>query len=209
MRSRAPLFLAAGIAASAGFAAVACAVARRRTVAVDREVHEQTAVEQGHPARDAAQAIGKWWSSVPAGVLTSAYVALSSERRGPSRVAGMAAIVGAATAATALADLFDELLPQPPPPPGRPPAHPVFPSGHAFGTASVALTAAYVLVRERAAHPAVVIPIATAVPLVSSMARLMEEKHWISDVIGGHLAAVALAFFALAAYEAAAHGHGS
>jgi membrane-associated phospholipid phosphatase len=95
-------------------------------------------------------------------------------------------------------------LPQPPAPPGREsPDHPVFPSGHAFGTASVALTAAYVLSREELLHPAVAFPLAMTVPVLSSAARMMEEKHWLSDVIGGYLAALTLSSFAAGAYEAA------
>jgi membrane-associated phospholipid phosphatase len=183
---------------------VSRAVARRETAPLDAEVHEQTAIEPDHPARQLAEAaspIGKWWTYVPAAVLAAAYVAASGERR--SRVAGMAAIVTAASAATALSHVFDDLLPQPPAPPGRPTRdHPVFPSGHAFGTMSVALMAAYVITREAIAHAAIVYPLALAVPIASSAGRLIEEKHWISDIGGGYLAALALTAAIASAYEA-------
>ncbi|MEA2491763.1 MAG: hypothetical protein QOH21_3555 [Acidobacteriota bacterium] len=209
--SRAPLLFATSIAAAAGFALIARAVARRDTARVDHEVHDQTAVRPGHPAREAAEAagpIGKWWTYVPAAALTGVYV-LASRKRGedlPSRIFGTGAILAAASAAAALNHVFDDLLPQPPAPPGRPVDHPVFPSGHAFGTSTVALTAAYVLSRERCAHPALAFPAAMAIPVASSIARLIEEKHWISDIVGGHLAAIALASLSLAVYEAAADG---
>jgi membrane-associated phospholipid phosphatase len=207
-RGRAPLLFATSIAAAAGFALIARAVARRDTAAVDHEVHDQTAIHPGHPAREVAEAagpIGKWWTYVPAAVLTGAYVVASREEDDelPSRILGTAAIVGTAAIAAALNQVFDDLLPQPPAPPGRPsPDHPVFPSGHAFGTSSVALAAAYVLAREGCAHPLLAFPTAMVIPMASSVARLVEEKHWISDILGGHLAAIALSTLMLAVYEA-------
>lgn len=200
--TRAPLLFAAAFASAAGFAAVARAVARRDTASVDRDVHEKTAVDDGHPARAVAEAaapVGKWWIYVPAAALTAGYVFVSRKR-----VAGMAAITGTAVVAAALNEFFDDLLPQPPAPPGREdPNHPVFPSGHAFGTSAVALAAAYVLSREELARASIVFPIATAIPIASSVARLAEEKHWVSDILGGHLAAIALASLALGVYEGA------
>lgn len=204
--NRAPLLLLTGLAAAGGFVALARAVARRKTAPIDHEVHDQLAVPDGHPARDVAEKaapIGKWWTYVPAATLTGAY--LTVKRDGASRFAGTAAIVGAAAIAALLNKRFDDAFEQPPAPPGRPsPDHPVFPSGHAFGTSTVALTAAYVLSRERVARGVLAFPVAIAIPLASSVARMAEEKHWISDVIGGHLAAIALSSFALALYEVAA-----
>jgi membrane-associated phospholipid phosphatase len=207
--TRSVVLVMLGAGAAAGFALVARAVARRETAPVDAQVHEQTAVEPGHPVREAAEAIapvGKWWTYLPAALLAGGYVLArrSEEGEGRSRVAGMAAIVGAACIAALVNKQFDELLPQPPAPPGRPsPDHPVFPSGHAFGTLTVALAAAYVISREELAAAAIVFPTATVIPILSSVARLMEEKHWISDIGGGYLAAITLASLSAAAYEAA------
>lgn len=208
-RSRAPILFAVAAVAGAGFALLARAVARRDTARIDHKVHEHMHAPEGHPVREIAEAsspIGKWFTYVPAAALTGSYVVLRRFRREelPSRIFGTMAILFAANAAAVLADLFDEVLPQPPPPPGRPPEHPVFPSGHGFGTGSVAMTAAYVLAREGFARAGVVFPAAMAVPIASSAARMAEEKHWISDVIGAHLAALTLSALALGLYEAAA-----
>jgi membrane-associated phospholipid phosphatase len=192
---------AGGIAAAAAFILMARKVAARVT-SVDAEVLEHTGGEEGHPARRAAEKVhplGKWWTYVPAAALTGAYVL--AERRG---VAGSIAIIATSGAAYALSKSFDDILPQPVAPPGRDkPDHPVFPSGHAFGPTSVALIAAYVLMREELAHGALAFPVALALPVATSAARLMEEKHWITDIAGGFLAAIALASFASAAYETA------
>ncbi|HEX9985836.1 MAG TPA: phosphatase PAP2 family protein [Thermoanaerobaculia bacterium] len=194
---------------SAGvFVMVARAVARRKTAPIDLQVHEQTAVGSGHPVREAAEAaspIGKWWTYVPAAVLTAGCVAggPACVRDRPSRFYGAASIIAAAAAAALINKRLDN-LPQPPAPPGRSsPTHPVFPSGHAFGTASVALTAAYVLSREELVAAAIAFPLAMVVPVASAAGRLLEEKHWLSDIVGGYLAAITLASVAVAAYEAA------
>jgi membrane-associated phospholipid phosphatase len=204
---RSQVLLAAGLVSGGVFAVVARAVARRKTAPIDLQVHEQTAVESG-PVREAAEAaspIGKWWTYVPAAVLTAGCVAggPACVRDRPSRFYGAASIVAAAAGAALINKRLDE-LPQPPAPPGRPsPTHPVFPSGHAFGTASVALTAAYVLSREELVSAAIAFPVAMVIPVASSVGRLLEEKHWISDIVGGYLAAITVASVAVAAYEAA------
>jgi membrane-associated phospholipid phosphatase len=182
----------------AAFAMLARSVARRDTAAVDEQVRDRAAASPDAPARDAAEKVGplgKWWTYVPAAVLTAAY---ATRRSG----AGATAIVASATAAAILNRVFERVLEQPPAPPGRKSRnHPVFPSGHAFGTTAVAMAAAYVLSREELAAAAVVFPIAVVVPLISSVARMIEDKHWISDVAGGHVAGIAVSSACLAAYE--------
>ncbi|HEX7154117.1 MAG TPA: phosphatase PAP2 family protein [Thermoanaerobaculia bacterium] len=199
---RAPFLFALGVGAAGAFALMARAVARRKTAPIDHEIHGRVAVETGHPIREAAEVaspIGKWWTYVPAAAVTAACVGGCSTRA--SRVHGAAAIVAAAAAAALINKRLDE-LPQPPAPPGRPsPTHPVFPSGHAFGTAAVALTAAYILSREELVAATIGFPLAMTVPTLASLARMAEEKHWFSDIIGGHLAALTLAAMATAAYE--------
>jgi membrane-associated phospholipid phosphatase len=203
--NRAPFLLALTFGSAGAFVLLARAVARRKTAPVDHDVHERTSVEEGHPVRDAAEAaapIGKWWTYVPAAVIAGGYVLAKRHQ-----VSGAAAIGIAAVAAALINKRFDDLLDQPPAPPGRDtPDHPVFPSGHAFGTSSVALTAAYVLSREGLVPALVAFPVALALPAASSAARLMEEKHWISDIIGGVLAATSLASLALACYELSSPG---
>lgn len=79
----------------------------------------------------------------------------------------------------------------------------MFPSGHAFGPSAVSLASAYVLAREGFARPAVAFPVALMVPLVSAGGRMIEEKHWASDVLGGYLGGTAVAAACVSAYEAA------
>jgi hypothetical protein len=79
----------------------------------------------------------------------------------------------------------------------------VFPSGHTFGPGTVALTAAYVLAREGLAPAAAALPTALALPLITAGGKLIEQKHWASDVAGGYLGALALAGAGAAAYERA------
>jgi hypothetical protein len=44
-------------------------------------------------------------------------------------------------------------------------------------------------------------PLALAIPLASSGARLYQDRHWTSDIVGGWLAGIALAAWSAAAYE--------
>ena len=53
------------------------------------------------------------------------------------------------------------------------------------------------------ARPAVAFPVALMVPLVSAGGRMIEEKHWASDVLGGYLGGTAVAAACASAYEAA------
>jgi drug/metabolite transporter (DMT)-like permease len=203
-----------GTAALAGtaFGALGVASARRITEPIDEAVRERAARPKHHPARRIATAplsLGKWWAYVPAALgLATWLVAAPPPRRGPRRrprrdqLPGAAAVVGAGVAAAALAQGFDRWLPQPPAPPGHDdPDKPVYPSGHTFGPATVALTAAYVLAREGRARGGVAIPAALAVPLVTAGGKLVQQRHWATDVLGGYLGAVAVAAACLTGYE--------
>lgn len=202
-QNRASFFVITAAASAAAFWLLAQAVARRKTAPVDHDVHERIAVDEEHPVRDAAEGvapIGKWRTYVPLATMAAGYVVVKAEGHA---AAGAIAIVSAAVAAALINKRFDDLLDQPPAPPGRDtPDHPVFPSGHAFGTSAVALTAAYVLSREELAPGYIAFPAALTLPVVSATARLMEEKHWLTDVVGGALAAMTLTSISLAAYEA-------
>jgi membrane-associated phospholipid phosphatase len=207
---RARLLAGVAVAAAAGFARLALAVAHRDTAPADEAVHDATALPEDHPVREAAAAIapaGKKKMYLPAALALSACILAAPGARAPgalrSRAAGAAAVVAAAGMARGLNPAFDRWLPQPPPPPGHPPDRPVFPSGHALGPGAVALAVAYVAAREGVAPAAAAFPAALAVPLVLSGARVVEEKHWITDMIGGYLGAAALASTTLAAYERA------
>ena len=161
-----------------------------------------------HPAREAADpmaAFGKWWLYIPLATAGGFYLIESASPRPRLRrsaVIGAEAIILSAISAGVLSQLFDRVLPQPPAPPGHSRKRkPVFPSGHAFGPGSVAWTAAYVLHREgRVGAVAAVVP-AIAYPAVMVSGKLLEEKHWASDALGGILAALALSAGCAAFYE--------
>ncbi|MFL5386763.1 MAG: phosphatase PAP2 family protein [Longimicrobiaceae bacterium] len=200
--------------AAAGFAALTAAAARGDTARADHKAKKHTAPRRGHPARRAAKALapaGKWWTYIPSALGAALYVlraaAPPGEERPRSRRTGAGAVFLAGVVATALNPTFDNVLPQPPAPPGhRSRRKPVFPSGHAFGPSAVSLAAAYVLSRERLARPGIAFPTALAIPAVTAGARMMQEKHWASDVLGGYLGGAAVAAACLAAYEAASGG---
>jgi membrane-associated phospholipid phosphatase len=193
-------------AAAAGFGVLAAAVARRDTAAADEALRRHTAAPRGHPARRAAEVaapVGKWWTYVPAALGASAYLLTAPGAEGRPRMAGVGAVMLTGIAATGLNPAFDRWLPQPPAPPGhRSRGKPVFPSGHAFGPGAVALATAYVMARERLARPGVALPVALMVPLATAGGRVLQEKHWASDVLGGYLGGLALAAACLTAYEA-------
>ena len=198
----------ASLAAAASFAFLAAAVARRRTAAIDEAVHERTAPPDDSPVRSVADAmapLGKWWTYIPAGAVAGACLLAATpreDRTNGERLVGAGVMILAGVAATALNPVFDNWLPQRPAPPGHASRwKPVFPSGHAFGPAAVGLTAVYVLRRERVARARVALPIALAIPLALSGSRVLLEKHWISDVLGGYLAAAAVAAASLVPYE--------
>src|SRR5215208_6689671 len=95
-----------------------------------------------------------------------------------SRRAGAGAILLVPALATAMSNGFDRWLPQPRV--GRrhrPVDHPVFPSGHGFRSAAVALTTGYVVAREGIAPPAVALPLAGVAPVLVGLGRLVREKH--------------------------------
>jgi membrane-associated phospholipid phosphatase len=211
--------------AAAGLGALARATARRETAPADEAARERAALPPRHPARQAAAALaplGTWRLYVPAALGVAAWL-LAEEwrrptaatawrtarrglrrgpRRAPRREAGALAVVASGALAAALGPAFDRWLPQPPAPPGHPERDKaVFPSGHTFGPTSVALTTAWVLARERRVPLAVALPAALAVPLVSASGKLMDQRHWMSDVLGGYLASAAVAGACLAAYE--------
>ena len=212
-RNRAVALGVVSAAAAAGFAALAAAVARRDTAPADHAVRRAAAADRDGPVHAAAEAVkkvGKWYTYIPAATAAAlAVLAAPGEGRGGrSRRVGAGAVMLAGTVATALNPAFDHLLPQPPAPPGhRSRSKPVFPSGHAFGPGAVSLAAAYVLAREGIARPGIALPAAAAVPVLTAGPRMLVQKHWASDVLGGWLGGVCVAAACLAAYEATRGEH--
>jgi membrane-associated phospholipid phosphatase len=191
--------------AAAGFAAISVASAKRKTAHLDRKLGPRLAVRRTHPVRKTAVAIGpigKWYVYLPISVVAAASLLVAGRRRREPMTAGAIAIVTSAAISALAGPVFDRVLPQPPVPPGQPNRKkPVFPSGHTMGPGAVALTAAYIMVRENIAGARLVAPIALAVPLITASGKVMERKHWVSDVAGGYLAGFAIAAIALTGYE--------
>ena len=183
--------LVTSVAATAAFALLARTVARRPTTLADLKLRRFVRGSRGARSRRAAAAlypIGKWWAYGPASLAGAAYVA---SRRG-ARAA--VPLPGAALTAALLGRAFDRWLGRRLAPPGRRSlVHPVFPSGHALGTSAVALAGAWVAARSGLARPRVALPAAALLPLTSGVGRLHEDKHWVSDVVGGWLAGLAVA----------------
>ena len=191
--------LAAGTAAAAAFIGTAHVVRTQRAHPADRKLrrklpHDATVETPRGRAIEKAQKVGKWWMQTP---LTSVAAALLW-RTGHGRAASALTIASAASGLAAKG--FDARIFRRPPPPGHPnPNTPSFPSGHAMQLAAVSLTAGYVLMREKIAPAAIAMPLAFGLPLASSGARLYQDRHWASDVLGGWLVGIALATWSAAA----------
>jgi membrane-associated phospholipid phosphatase len=149
--------------------------------------------------------LGKWWSYVPLASVLSLYLietAAPKPRTRRSAMAGAEAILLSGLGAAVLSQVFDRTLPQPPAPPGhKKKRKPVFPSGHAFGPGAVGWTAAYVFSREGRVQSGWAAVPAVLYPAFMVSGKLVEEKHWASDALGGLLAALALSAGSAALYE--------
>jgi membrane-associated phospholipid phosphatase len=199
---------------------MARASARRETAEVDEAVLHHIAPEKTSAVRKVAHVlapVGKWYTYLPTALAVAGYLLADGRDTGASRygrrrrrsrthrrerVVAASTVAAASGAALLLTKAFDRWLPQPPTPPGHEnPRKPVFPSGHAFGTGAVGLTSAYLLAERGHARPGIALPIAAALPLVLGGARMLDERHWVSDVVGGYLGGIAIAATCLAGYE--------
>ena len=61
----------------------------------------------------------------------------------------------------------------------------------------------YAVLRVAARGRRGVVTVVGKLPAVTAGARMMQEKHWASDVLGGYLGGFAVAAACVAAYEAA------
>jgi undecaprenyl-diphosphatase len=87
-----------------------------------------------------------------------------------------------------------------PPPERHEPSKQSYPSGHALQTSAMALTTGYVLLREGLAPRWSLAPLGLA-SLAAGAGRLLLDRHWTSDVLGGYLAGVALGASCAGVYE--------
>jgi undecaprenyl-diphosphatase len=182
---------------------VSLAVARGKTSRFDkrikREVH-RLRIDSSHPKalRNAALGttpLGKWWAYVPPSLITAGRL----QRQGRSAAAGT--VAGTAMLAVLLPRVLDAWMKRRlPPPERREPSKQSYPSGHALQTSAMALTTSYVLLREGLAPRWSVAPLALA-SLAAGAGRLLLDRHWTSDVLGGYLAGVALGASCAGVYE--------
>lgn len=75
-----------------------------------------------------------------------------------------------------------------------------FPSGHASGTAAIAVFMTYIAVRQRV-HPWLFASGAAVLTLFVGVSRIYLDKHWASDVVGGWVVGAAFGAGFAALYE--------
>jgi len=76
-----------------------------------------------------------------------------------------------------------------------------FPSGHTTGVTAEALVIAYVMSAEGLASPAAIAAL-LAWPLLVGASRLYRDRHWLSDIVAGWIAGVAVASVSVMLYRA-------
>lgn len=140
--------------------------------------------------------LGKEWAVLPAASAIAIKLLLED------REVGATAVIAGALAAIGASHIFDATLPQKTPPPGRrAPRSPHYPSGHALHSAATLGIGSWVLAREGFAERKAIAAGATGLALALGFDRLIQDRHWTSDVVGGWLAALSIAALTAAAYE--------
>jgi membrane-associated phospholipid phosphatase len=189
---------AAGTVSSAAFAHLAKRSVKPRGILHDLRLRRRIPGRGKRTSRTAYYIgfLGKEYSVLPAAAALALYL-LQDDKR-----AAAAAVMSATAIGAAASHIFDATLPQKTPPPGRrAPFDPHFPSGHALHSASFLTIAGWVLGREGLAHRKVIMAGAGALAASLGIDRLIQDRHWTSDVVGGWLAAIGIAAFTAAAYE--------
>ncbi|HEX6574675.1 MAG TPA: phosphatase PAP2 family protein [Gemmatimonadaceae bacterium] len=197
---RKPQYPLAGVSAAAamGFGALASRTRKPRTILGDLKLRSRLPRYGKQTKKAAIQFgyLGKEWAVLPAAGAIGAKL-LSEDRK-----AGAAAVVAATLAAIGASHLFDVILDQRTPPPGRhAPASPHFPSGHALHSTAVLTIGAWVLSREGMIGKRAAGIGAGVLALALGFDRLIQDRHWTSDVVAGWLAAVSIAGLAASGYE--------
>jgi len=192
--------------AAAGFVAVTRAVARGKFRSFDRRAKRAVhSVRDGGSGRGSAlklvskasTPLGKWWGYVPPAFIT----ALRVNREG--RTVAAVTIAGTSVAAALLPLVLDRATHRRQPPPERhEPNKQSYPSGHALQASAMTLAVGYVMHRERLALPRWLLPLGP-VSLFVGAGRLLLDRHWTSDVLGGYCAGIALGAASAGLYEIA------
>jgi membrane-associated phospholipid phosphatase len=197
-----PEYPLAGIssAAALAFGVLASRTLKPRTILEDLRLRahlprysrraKKIAIPFGH--------LGKEMAVLPIAGLTGAKLLAENKK------AAAAAVISATLAAVGSSHLFDALLQQRTPPPGRrAPADPHFPSGHALHSTALLGIGAWVLSREGMISRKTAAISAATLAVALGFDRLVQDRHWTSDVVAGWLAAISIAGLAAGAYETA------
>lgn len=189
--------------AGLGFVALSAAVARGKTSRLDRRAQGKWHTTNGSPLNGAARGstpLGKWWGQLPAALMTAKGL---QKRR---RTAGALTVVGSSLGGILLSEILDRVMKHRQPPPQRgEPSKQSYPSGHALQSSALALTTGYVLWREGMTPKWSTAPLG-ALSAVAGAGRLLLDRHWTSDVIGGYCAGIALGATCAGLYELS-HAH--
>jgi membrane-associated phospholipid phosphatase len=142
--------------------------------------------------------LGKEKAVLPLAGLTGAKLLIEG------RKAGAAAVVVASAAAIGASHLFDVILKQRTPPPGRKaPADPHFPSGHALHSTALLGIGAWFISRDGLVEKKTAATAGGVLALALGFDRLVQDRHWTSDVVAGWLAAISIAGLVATGYESA------
>ena len=197
-----PQYPLAGIstAAALGFGLLASRTRKPRTILGDWRLRTRIPRYNRNAKKVAIPFgyLGKEKAVLPLAGLTAAKLVLDG------RNAGATAVIVSSAAAIGASHLFDAILKQRTPPPGRrAPADPHFPSGHALHSTALLGISAWVLSREGLIEKKTAATGAGVLALALGFDRLVQDRHWTSDVVAGWLAAISIAGLVAAGYESA------
>jgi undecaprenyl-diphosphatase len=204
IRLRPGMLFGVATLATAGFVVLARAVAQGKTARFDRRAKRGVHAARSGDGRERALALasrsttplGKWWAHVPAAFTTA------RKLRADGRDAAAFTIAGTSVVAALLPVVLDRITARRLPPPERhQPNKQSYPSGHALQTSAMAIATGYVLHREEVATSAW-LPLGS-LSLATGLGRLLLDRHWTSDLLGGYFAGVALGAASCGCYELA------
>jgi undecaprenyl-diphosphatase len=202
---RSTLLAEVAVSAAAIFAGLAVAVTTGKARGVDRAIRRWLHRQRSRGVEETLSKVT--WTGVapvhlPFAVLAGLFVAV---RRPPARGAP---IVLSSVASLAVHHALKPLFRRRRPPRARlleRKTEPSFPSGHTTSSTAVALTTAYVLLRERLAPAAAVVPATLLLAGVVGASRAYLDEHWPTDVTAGWSAGLAVAAACALMYEQLAH----